>query len=217
MKHFWIVAGTIAMFVLVSFLVVEALGVPLLVDPAGYLDKGGFGAALIGGGLLLLDVFLPVPSSVVMIAHGAVFGIVGGTLLSLVSSVGGAMIGWWIGHRGKSRMERFISPGEQESANLLLGRWGLTAIIISRFLPIVAETVAIMSGTTNLGWKKVLLATTIGTFPASLIYAIAGSMATDLASGALVAGVVMLLAGSAWFIGKHMLVTSTLATESERT
>lgn len=204
MNHFSIISGAIATFVLLSFLIVEALGVPLLVDPSAWLYEGGIGAALIGGGLLLGDVFLPVPSSVIMIAHGAVVGIVGGTLLSLVSSVGGAMIGWWIGHRGKGRLQRLISPTGQQNANRLLGRWGVVAIVISRFLPIVAETVSIMSGTTSLGWRKVLMATTIGTLPAALIYAIAGSLATDLASGALVTGAVILLAGLTAIIGKWL-------------
>lgn len=204
MKHLSIVAGTIATFVFVSFLIVEALGVLLLVDPSTWLYEGGIGAA-----------FLPVPSSVIMIAHGAVFGIVCGTVLSLVSSVGGAMIGWWIGHRGKERLHRIISPTEQQNANMLLGRWGLVAIIISRFLPIVAETVSIMSGTTSLGWRKVLMATTIGTLPAALIYAIAGSLATDLASGPLVTGTVILLACLTAIIGKRLTTPTGHATKSK--
>ena len=38
--------------------------------------------ALLGTGLLVADVVLPRPSSVVMVAHGALFSVVGGTLLS---------------------------------------------------------------------------------------------------------------------------------------
>jgi hypothetical protein len=71
MKRFWIVAAAIATFVLVSCLVVEALGISLLVDPSTRVQDAGMGAALLGGGLLLADVLLPVPSSVIMIAHGA--------------------------------------------------------------------------------------------------------------------------------------------------
>ncbi len=36
----------------------------------------GVVAALVGVGLLVADVVLPVPSSVVMLAHGALFGVV---------------------------------------------------------------------------------------------------------------------------------------------
>ncbi|HVL24451.1 MAG TPA: VTT domain-containing protein [Thermomicrobiales bacterium] len=204
MKTYAIVAGIIATLVLISFLIVEALGIPILVDPSEYLDKGGLGAALLGGGLLLADVFIPIPSSVIMIAHGAVFGVVMGTLISLVSSVGGAMIGWWVGKRGSGWLRRVISPAEQARANALLARWGVLAIIVSRLIPIIAETVAIMSGTTDLGWRKVLLATTAGTIPAALIYAIAGTVTTDLASGFLVMLAVVAIAALAWLVGNRL-------------
>jgi uncharacterized membrane protein YdjX (TVP38/TMEM64 family) len=78
------------------------------------------------------------------------------------------------------------------------------AIIVSRLVPIIAETVAIMSGTTNLGWRKVLIATTVGTLPAALIYAIAGTITTDLASGFLVMLAVVALAALAWLIGGRL-------------
>ena len=71
---------------LLLFLLVEWLQVPLLTDPSRWLERGGGWAALLGVGLLIADVVLPVPSSLVMIAHGALFGVAWGTLLSLVGS-----------------------------------------------------------------------------------------------------------------------------------
>ena len=204
MKTYAIAAATIATLVLASFLIVEALGIPILVNPTVRMDEGGITAALLGGGLLLVDVFVPIPSSVIMIAHGAIFGIVPGTALSLVASVGGAMIGWWVGRRGSCLLHRVVSPAEQARANALLARWGVLAIILSRMVPILAETVAIMSGTTNLGWRTVLLASTAGTLPAALVYAVAGSVTTDLASGFLVMVGVVAMAAIAWGIGRRV-------------
>lgn len=205
MKRYAIVAGIVATLILISFFVVEALGVPLLTDPTEQMNEGGWIAALIGGGLLLADVFIPIPSSVIMIAHGAIFGILGGFLLSFFASVGGAMIGWWIGNRGSGFMDRIVTAKEKAQANSFIERYGLLAIIISRLIPIVAETVAIMSGTTNLGWKKVLIATSIGSAPPALIYAIAGEISDDFASGFLVAIAVVLLAGISWVVGKRFI------------
>ncbi len=205
MKRYAIVAAVIAVLILVSFVVVEALGIRLLTDPSEDIRAGGWLAAAIGGGLLLADVFIPIPSSVVMIAHGAAFGVLGGFLLSLAASVGGAMIGWWVGHRGSRVMDRVVSPEEKRQANAFIRRYGLLAIIISRLLPIVAETVSIMSGTTDIGWRRVLVATTIGAIPPALIYAVAGSATTDFASGALVTVGVVLVAGIAWLIGRRLM------------
>lgn len=205
MKRYALVATIIAVLILLSFLIVEALGIPLLTDPESRMVEGGWIAAVIGGGLLLADVFIPIPSSVIMITHGAIFGILGGFVLSFVASVGGAMIGWWVGHRGGTWMDRFISPREKQQANEFIARYGILAIIISRLIPIVAETVAIMSGTTNLGWKRVLIATTIGAVPPALIYAIAGEATDDFASGAVVTVCVVIVAGLAWFIGRRFV------------
>ena len=203
MKRYALVATVIAVLILASFLLVEALQVPLLTDPTDRMREGGWIAAVTGGGLLLADVFIPIPSSVIMITHGVIFGILGGFVLSLVASVGGAMIGWWVGHRGGRWMDRIVSPKEKAQANDFIVRYGLLAIIISRLIPIVAETVAIMSGTTNLGWKRVLIATTIGAAPPALIYAIAGEATDDFASGALVTACVIIVAGIAWFVGRR--------------
>lgn len=205
MKRYAIVAAIIAVLILISFLLVEALGIPLLTDPSEDIRAGGWLAVAIGGGLLLADVFIPIPSSVIMIAQGAAFGVLGGFALSLVASVGGAMIGWWVGHRGSRIMDRVVSLEEKRQANAFIRRYGLLAIIISRLLPIVAETVSIMSGTMDLGWRRVLVATTIGAIPPALIYAIAGSATTDFASGALVTVGVVLVAGIAWLIGRRLM------------
>ena len=205
MKKYTRIALVIAVLILVSFLVVEALGIGILTDPTDKMEENSVLAAIIGGGLLLADVFIPIPSSVIMIAHGAIFGIAWGFLLSLVASVGGAMIGWWVGHRGSRWLDRIVTPAEKQQANEFIARYGLISIIISRLIPIVAETVAIMSGTTNLGWKRVLAAATLGSIPPALIYAIAGAAAVDFASGALVTASVILIAVLAWFIGKRFV------------
>lgn len=200
-RRYTLVAVTIAAFVLVSFLIVEALGIPLLVDPSVQLGRGGIGAALLGVGLLLVDVFLPVPSSIVMTAQGALFGIALGTTLSLIGSVGAALLGFAIGRKGTRFIARFVSAEEQAASNRLLERWGPLALIVTRPVPILAETTAVMAGASSLGWRKATLGIIVGAFPAALIYAIAGAYATSVASGFLVFGLVIVLAGGFWLIG----------------
>lgn len=205
MKRYAIVALGIATLILISFLLVEALGIATLTDPSQDIRAGGWIAALIGGGLLLADVFIPIPSSVIMIAHGAAFGVFGGFLLSFAASVGGAMIGWWVGHKGSPLMNRMVTPRERRQANAFILRYGVLAIIISRLLPIVAETVAIMAGTTDIGWRRMLVATSIGAVPPALIYAIAGSATTDFSSGVLVTVGVVIVGVVAWLVGRRLL------------
>ena len=185
----------------VLFAIVEALGVPLLTDPSPWLDRGGWVAVAVGTGLLIVDVVLPVPSSVIMVANGAIFGIVVGSLLSLVGSVGAAMVGFLIGRRGGALLNRIVTPAEVEQANRLLDRWGLLAIIVTRPIPLLAETMAIIAGTSRLEWRRVLVAVVAGAIPASILYAVTGALANGFASGVFVFIAVILLAGVFWFAG----------------
>src|ERR1044072_9556906 len=111
--------GMLVVFLLLFFLV-EALGIPLLVDPTPWLNRGGPWAAILGMGLLVVDVLLPVPSSIVMVAHGALFGVLAGTLFSLAGSTGATLFGFWIGRRGGRLLERLVNQRERERANRLL-------------------------------------------------------------------------------------------------
>ncbi|HEU0165916.1 MAG TPA: VTT domain-containing protein [Thermomicrobiales bacterium] len=203
-RRYALIALGIAIFVLASFLLVEALHIPLLVDPSNHLEKGGFGAAALGVGLLIVDVVLPVPSSLVMTAQGALFGIVVGTILSMIGSIGAAMVGYGIGRKSTRLIARFVTPEEQAQSNRLINRWGPLALIVTRPVPVLAETTAIMAGTSSLTWRQVLIGVTIGAFPASLIYAIAGAYATSVASGLLVFVLVIVLAGAFWAIGWYI-------------
>lgn len=101
LRGYWFIASSLLALFLVAFIVVEALHVPLLSDPAPWLTKAGYAAAAVGVGLLVADVLLPVPASIVMIAQGALFGIAGGTALSLVGGLGATLVGFLIGRRGR--------------------------------------------------------------------------------------------------------------------
>lgn len=186
----------------ILFAAVEALGVPLLTDPSPWLDRGGWAAVFVGTGLLVVDLVLPVPSSVIMVANGAIFGVVIGSILSLVGSNGAAMVGFLIGRRGGSLLGRVVMPAEIEQANRLLDRWGLLAIIVTRPVPLLAETMAIIAGTSRLDARRVFVAVVVGAVPASIIYAVTGALASSIASGFIVFVLVILLAGVFWFTGK---------------
>src|SRR5436190_19621764 len=155
MKRYLLIMASMIAFFLISFFIVEGLGIPLLADPTPWMKHGGLLTAILGVGLLIADVLLPVPSSLVMVAHGALFGVVGGTLLSLLGSVGAALFGFAIGRRGGPLLARVVPPEERARADYLLGRWGSLAIVVTRPVPVLAETVAIMAGVGSMSWSRV--------------------------------------------------------------
>ena len=202
MMRYCAIVGGIVAFLLILFLLGEGTGVPLLRDPSPWLGSTGtLTAALLGTGLLVVDVVLPVPSSAVMVAHGALFGVVGGTLLSVGGSTGATLVGFFLGRRGGRLLARLVPPEERARADHILSRWGGLAIVVTRPVPLLAETVAIMAGTSPLGWRQAALATFVGSLLPALLYALTGATTAALTSGVLVFGLVVLVAGIFWLVG----------------
>ena len=201
LRRYWLVTLGLLVLLLVVFAVFEQRGVPLLRDPASLLAAGGSWAAAISLALLIADVFLPVPSSVLMIGNGALFGVVAGTALSLAGSVGAAALAFFIGRRSERLIERLVSPGEKAHADALLARWGALAIVVTRPIPLLAETTALLAGGSPLGWPRLLAASAAGALPSSLLYALTGAHSRSFGSGALVFGIVLAVAGGFYLLG----------------
>ena len=201
MRRFWIFSGGILVSLLVMFLVFEQLGLSLFDDPDAWIHSRTGSVAAAGVGLLVLDVVLPVPSSLVMIAHGAIFGLVLGTLLSLIGSTGAALVGFTIGRFGSSVLvPSFIPTDQMAVANSLFGRWGMVAVVVTRPIPLLAETTAIVAGTSRLSYGQMTIATIAGSLPAAALYALTGSIAVSLNSTVLGFGLVVLIAGLFWLL-----------------
>ncbi len=190
-------------FLVLVFVVVQGLHIPLLADPSPWMRRGGVFAALLGAGLLVADVLLPVPSSLVMMANGGLFGVLGGAAVSLLGSVGGTMLGFAIGRRGGRLVARLTPAEERARARHLIERWGPLAIVITRPLPLLADTAAIVAGASPLGWRRVALAATVGSLPPALLYALAGATAASLQNVALTFGLVLLVAGAFSLFGRR--------------
>jgi uncharacterized membrane protein YdjX (TVP38/TMEM64 family) len=193
-RRYAAVLAALVGLLLAAFVVVEVAEVPVLTDPDPVLDQGGMVAAVAGVGLLVVDVVLPVPSSLVMLTHGALFGVVVGSVLSLAGAVGAALVGFAIGRRGGPALARVVPRSERDRADALLDRWGLLAVIVSRPVPMLAEAVAIMAGTSRMRPGKVAAGAALGAGPAAVLYAVGGAFAASFVSGAVVFAAVILIA-----------------------
>jgi uncharacterized membrane protein YdjX (TVP38/TMEM64 family) len=204
MKRYWLLSGIMMLTFLALFGLAEWLHVPLLTNPDPWMAHAGWAAALIGVGLLIADVLLPVPASLVMIAHGALFGVVWGTVLSLAGALGAGIFGFWLGRRGGPLVDRLVPADERRRADALLRAWGDLAIVVTRPVPILAETLAILAGTSSMTWPRMLAATLGGSLPAALIYALTGATARTLNDVPLVFALVLLVAGLFWAVGRRL-------------
>lgn len=205
MKRYWILTGAMLALFLALFGLTEALGISFLQDPTAWMGREhGLAAASAGVGLLVADVFIPVPSSLIMIAHGALFGIALGTVLSLAGSLGCAALGFALGRRGGNLIARLVTAEEKAKADALLAKYGSLAVLVTRPLPLLSETVAILAGASPMGWGRMLLAALAGSIPASLLYALTGATSRSFGSGVLMMGLVVALAGLFWWVGRKV-------------
>jgi uncharacterized membrane protein YdjX (TVP38/TMEM64 family) len=193
-RRYLTAAAVVPTIFLALFLVGEAAGIPLLEDPTPWLQQAGWIAAAIGVSLLALDVLLPVPSNIVMIAHGALFGTVVGALLSLLGTMLASAAAFWIGRRGGRLLTLTVPVGERAHADAFLARWGVVAIMVSRPLPLLAETILVLAGASPLSWRTAMLATLFGSLPLCLFYAWAGAASISFEGGAIVFGLTIALA-----------------------
>jgi len=156
-------AGLLAVF-LTSYLVAEAVGVPWLSSPPPL-------SATVAVGLLVGDALLPVPASIVMVALGGIVGFSPAVGLALAGRVGGTMLGFAVG--------RLVSPTtpwpRENRAAALLQRWGPLAVLVTRPVPLVGETVAVLAGASGMGWTRCALAATAGALPEAVLYSWAGA------------------------------------------
>ena len=198
-----LVAALLALF-LTAYLLVEALDVPVLADPAPSLERGGAAGAVIGVALLVADAVLPVASSVVMISLGALYGAPVAIALSVTGRVAMAAVGFAIGRRGGALMERVVAPDERARAERLLVRWGALAVVLSRPVPLVAETVAVLAGASRLGWGRFLVAALVGSLPEVLAYSLAGAVAASFGSAAVIWTLFVAAAAGFWLVGRWL-------------
>ena len=201
---------TIALLAIVAGLVIASkllienvLGLDLEPWTRSQLARAGTAGAGVVIGLLAADVFIPVPSSVIMILSGAAFGVWWGSVIALIGSIAGEWLGFELARRwGTEWAARFIGD-EREVLRLktMIARHGGAAVAVTRPIPVVMETMSLIAGASAMTRRTFLLASLVGTLPIVIVYAYAGAASVE--TGSLIPAVVILLAvggaGVTWY------------------
>lgn len=204
MKKFWLLFTSVLIIFILIFTLFEAFGIHVFSNAENMVDQANIGAAVISVGILASDIFLPIPSSFVMVTNGALFGVWVGTLLSVVGSLISSLVGFYIGSLGEKQVNRWMSEEEQLKGKQFFEKYGVVAIIISRPIPLLAETISIIAGTTSISHRQMIWSSFIGVVPSAIIYAMVGEYAFDFEGGLIAFIVVLVLAGIFWFVGKKL-------------
>ncbi|MDX9787351.1 MAG: VTT domain-containing protein [Desulfobacterales bacterium] len=135
-------------------------------------------AWLIGIGLLVSDLVLPIPATPIMAALGTVYGPWLGTLFGFAGSCLAGFSGYFIARcLGKGALKLIASETEIVQFQGFFNTWGGAAIIISRMTPILPEVMTILAGLSKMKIERFTLALSLGTLPTAFLYAYIGHAA----------------------------------------
>ena len=144
------------------------------------LESFGHWAWLVGMALLVSDLVVPLPSTVVMSALGYVYGIAVGGLFAFLGAMGSALLGYglsrWI---GESVAVRLTGKEGLEAGRDLFTRYGAWVVALSRCLPVMAEVMACLAGMTRMPWRRFVLASMAGCLPMGFAFAAVGHLGAD--------------------------------------
>ena len=199
----WILTVGLAGLMLMLFVVFEAVGPAGLNDPSSWQDSSRVVVAVGSVALLAIDVVLPVPSSVVMVANGALFGFLVGAALSTLGATVSAVIGFGIGRMSSSKVDAWLRSSAAGRLDDLVARFGTAAVIGTRPVPIVAEVVAVLAGAGRMPFGRFVAATLIGNAAMSMMYALAGAAYAGLENGWMILAGSLVVAGVVWFVGRR--------------
>lgn len=198
-RTIWLIVAVAATVIASKLIIENVLGINVDALVERWMANAGGGSAAVLVGLLAADLFLPVPSSLIMVLSGAAFGVLWGSIFSLIGSIGGEWLGFELVRKyGASASRRIVGDEDLEKMRTLMARHGAAAVLVTRALPVVMETMSVVAGLSQMSRASFLAASLAGTLPVVVVYAYAGAVSREVSS--LVPAVVMILAvaGGAW-------------------
>lgn len=163
----------LALIVLPFLLWGDALEGGLTGDGAVTWLRGHGAAAWIAAiGLLSSDILLPVPSSAVLAALGMLYGPAIGGAVGVAGMIAAGLLGYGLSRwLGRPLALRFLDAEALSGAERRLRRHGAWVIVLSRWVPVLAELVVFAAGLGVMPLPRFAAALVLGSLPPGLFYA----------------------------------------------
>ena len=179
MRRLALIFGILAILVLIPFLIwgdeFEAF---FTIDGSReWLARFGKWAWLAGIVLLIADLVLPLPNTLVIAGLGYHYGIVAGGLLGATGSIFSGLLAYGLcrgfgrGAALKIAHEEGLAEGER-----LFARSGGWIVALSRWLPMIPEVVSCAAGLSRMRFRVYLAALVCGSAPLGFFYAAIGRL-----------------------------------------
>ena len=149
-------------------------------------------------GLIVSDLFLPIPAVPIMAAMGALYGAAVGGLIATAGTMLAGLVAYGLSRLLGLKAARFLAS-EDELADFqrFFDSWGAAGIIASRALPVVPEVMTLLAGLAKMHIGRFVLALALGSIPVGFVFAWLGDTA-EISSSLLLA--LTLIPACAWCV-----------------
>lgn len=127
--------------------------------------------------MAIQGLLVPIPSEIVLLAAGIIWGFIMGGIMGVIGSMAAAIVCYYVSKRGgRPVAEKFVGESALNMADDLIQKYGTGAIVVARFLPFVAfDPISYASGLVEMDVKKYSLGTFLGSIPRAFFYAWLGA------------------------------------------
>lgn len=167
-----------------TLLVFKTLGILSVDDIRFWLERAmhisPWVVGLIIVALMLVDLFIAIPTLSLTILSGFFLGLELGVFYSSLGMLGAGTMGYVISRFHGEKLLRFVSKDQNQINEMrhLFTTFGPVSLLLCRAAPMLPEVTSCLAGVTRMPYWKYLLFYTIGTVPYSIIAAYSGSVST---------------------------------------
>ena len=137
-----------------------------------------WGIFLFIGIMAIQGLLVPIPSEIVLLSTGMIWGWLFGGIMGIIGSMAASLLCFYISRKGgRPLAEKFIGESGLEMADNLIQKYGIKAIIISRFIPFISfDVISYASGLVDIDVKKYSIGTLIGSIFRAFFYSVWGAL-----------------------------------------
>ncbi|MHA2289082.1 MAG: TVP38/TMEM64 family protein [Promethearchaeota archaeon] len=140
--------------------------------------SGYLGILLFIGIMAIQGLIVPIPSEVVLLATGMIWGWLFGGIMGIIGSMAASLLCFYISRRGgRPLAQKFVGESGLAMADRLIQKYGVKAIIVSRFIPFISfDVISYASGLVDIDIKKYSIGTLIGSIFRAFFYSVWGAL-----------------------------------------
>ncbi len=163
---------------------------------------------LIAIGLLIADIFIPIPTTMIITAMGQRYGLVPGAWIGIVGTFSAGVIAYGLTRMLGIRFAKWLLGDELEKVEKLFEERGSFAVACSRWLPLIPEAVSCLAGLARMHFGRYCLALLSGVVPMSIAYAVLAGISDNKTVPLIVSAILPI---PIWWIAARLLMRTRQA------